>query len=417
MQNDQDYLQEELQHQRTLLKTNTTNLRVTEEQIALFGPANTPLHLLHQREWAESERTKALKSVQKLEQQLRDTRRDDGKSQRAKTPGVSTEVLLHTLPTGLLHLYSRESLPLLKHIVSNPSAASTTVVLTSWIEQFSYTCTDTIHLDPGKSHTICQLPILKLDEIASIYEVRQAVLHTRTSYLHDGQESLLFLQDYDIRFLARDALIWAIIVDDTTIHDLSHHIAAWVTPNAKPVVKMLRHAADYHPTGQLWGYQDNGAAHQRAAIVRGQIKAIFQALKEKGEITYINSPISFGRKANEVQQRVNLSVDSLAHRQANCIDGAVLYASLIERADMNPVIVLVPGHAFVGWETWTGSGQYEFLETTMTESHAFEDAFNQGMREFAAVQPSIDRPLFDPKGFAVLLKITELRARGVLPQG
>ncbi len=415
MQNDLDDFRRELQHQRKLLNTHTSSLQVTEEQIAFFGPAAIPLHLWHQREWAEAERTKALQKIQELEQRLGDEGQRVSESRHVGTPQVIVEVLLSMLPTGLLHLYSRDSLPLLKYRVSNPSNIPKTVILTSWIEQFSFTRTDTIPVKPGHSQMVAQLPVLKLDEIASIYEVRKAVLHTRASYLDDGHESLLFLQDYDIQFLARDALVWAIIVDDATVHDLSHHVAAWVTPNVGPVVEMLRHAADCHPARQMWGYQGDGAVSQRATIVREQVEAIFLALKEKGEITYINAPISFGRKANEVQQRVNLPADSLAHRQANCIDGAVLYASLIERAAMNPVIVIVPGHAFVGWETWAGSGQYEFLETTMTGSHAFEDAFNQGMCEFAAAQPSIGRPLFDAKGFAVMLDVKALRLRGVIP--
>lgn len=210
-------------------------------------------------------------------------------------------------------------------------------------------------------------------------------------------------------------IIWAIIVDEDTVHDLSYQVVAWVTPNTRPITEALQIAADYSPTGQLWGYQNGDTEQQQAAIVREQVKAILQALKEQVRIRYINAPISFGQKADQVQQRVNLPKDSLELRQANCIDGAVLYASLIERAAMNPVIVIILGHAFVGWETWDGSGQYEVLETTLTGSHTFEEALERGIQEFEGAEPLVGRPLFHPDGFAVLLDVKALRERGVLP--
>jgi len=333
----------------------------------------------------------------------------------ARTPEIDVQILVKSLPTGVLHLYSDDNLPLLKYNITNRMDKPISVIVSSWIEQFSYTRSDTVYLNPGQSQVVAQLPTLKLDEVAALYEVRRAVLHTRACYLENGQEFLIFIQDHDIQFLARDVIIWAIIVDENTIYDLSYQIAAWVTPNTGPIVEMLRYAADYSPSGQLWGYQGSDTAEQRAKLVRGQIKAIFQALKEKAGITYINAPISFGKKANEVQQRVNLPKDSLAYRQANCIDGAVLYASLIERAAMNPMIIIVPGHAFIGWETWDRAQQYDFLETTMTGSHSFEKALETGRQEFKKAEPFLGRSLFDPGGFAVLLDIKALRARGILP--
>ena len=49
-------------------------------------------------------------------------------------------------------------------------------------------------------------------------------------------------------------------------------------------------------------------------------------------------------------------------------------ASLLEAASLQPAIVLVPGHAFVAWETWEGTDEWDYLETTMIASHDFEAA-------------------------------------------
>ena len=39
-------------------------------------------------------------------------------------------------------------------------------------------------------------------------------------------------------------------------------------------------------------------------------------------------------------------------------------ASVLQSADMHPMIVFTPGHAQVAVETWSGSGQYFLIETT-----------------------------------------------------
>ncbi len=53
-------------------------------------------------------------------------------------------------------------------------------------------------------------------------------------------------------------------------------------------------------------------------------------------------------------------------------------ASLLEAASLQPAIVLVPGHAFVGWETWEGTDEWDYLETTMIATHDFDAARRRG---------------------------------------
>jgi hypothetical protein len=400
-------IDEQLHHLRKILRQHTQNLRITETHIASFAFNMVPIHLLNQQEFLEIERTKILQKIQELEQHRG--------NEFVRQIEIKVQILYKFLPTGILHLYSQEDLPIVKFHIVNTTNTAKTIVFSSWIEQFSYLRSDTVQIAPEQSQSLTQLPTLRQDEIASLYEIRKAILHTRVSCIENGQESLLSLQDYDIQFLARDVITWAIVPDENTVRDLSYQIAAWVTPNDRAVVEMLRSAADYSPTGALWGYQGGGSMEERATRVRSQVEAIFRALKLKAEMTYISASISFGKQANEVQQRVNLPKDSLLNRQANCIDGAVLYASLLERAAINPAIVLTKGHAFVGWEISPGSKQYEFLETTMTRNHSFEEAFKRGMEQFHRVSSLLERPFFDSQGFARLIDIKEIRSRGIFP--
>lgn len=135
-------------------------------------------------------------------------------------------------------------------------------------------------------------------------------------------------------------------------------------------------------------------------------------------MVYIDSPLNLGEQAGQVTQRVRLPTESLAAGgSANCIDGTVLFASLLELASIDPFIVIVPGHAFVGWRIWQGVHEYEFLETTMIGSDDFNAAQQVAQAQYndALMRGYLNRGLFDPAGFARLIDVAACRTKGILP--
>jgi hypothetical protein len=166
------------------------------------------------------------------------------------------------------------------------------------------------------------------------------------------------------------------------------------------------------------GYQGASTLAQGAEIVRAQAQAIFATLKQEANLIYINSALNMGRQAGQVTQRVRLPSEILAAGgSANCIDGTVLFASLLELASLEPVVVLVPGHAFVGWRIWHEVNQYEFLETTMIGSSDFASAQQVGQQEYeeALAKGYFSRGLFNPGGFARLVDTAACHMKGILP--
>ena len=142
-----------------------------------------------------------------------------------------------------------------------------------------------------------------------------------------------------------------------------------------------------------------------------QAKAIFTALKKDYQLTYINSAIAYG-KSSENPQRVRLPKDSLTQKSANCIDGAVLYASALESIGMNPHIIILPTHAFVCYDTKEdASGQFSCIETTWTGSSTFEDAVARGNQEY---QEEIANGDFK-SGNSQDLSVANLRMIGIYP--
>src|SRR3954469_7955536 len=138
-------------------------------------------------------------------------------------------------------------------------------------------------------------------------------------------------------------------------------IASWVTPHDPQVEQILAAAKEYMPGRRLPGYElsKSAAAQERSTFL--QAKAIYQALQGSG-LSYVKSSMTFG--GNEGwSERVRTPRQSLEQRSANCIDSAVMYASLFENLDMQPVVVVVPGHAYVGVRVAPGSNRYLYIET------------------------------------------------------
>ena len=61
-------------------------------------------------------------------------------------------------------------------------------------------------------------------------------------------------------------------------------------------------------------------------------------------IAYVLPPKSFERQGQMVRQ----PADILSHQVGTCLDLALLYASCLEQAGLNPLIVLIEGHAITG---------------------------------------------------------------------
>jgi hypothetical protein len=337
-----------------------------------------------------------------------DTEKDTGLL-GAATTGLEAKVHLRMahVPSAIYHLFDREANPLVSCEVRNASDTETRRLrVSSFIDGYSVHAVDTVELAPLSTHTFDQLPVLDHEAVRDVTELRRATLNILVEAL-DGQIELHKTEP--IWLLARTTAPLAVL-DPTTgqWQDLTRYFGAFVTPNAPSLMTYLRVAADYHPDGRLIGYQGGLAA------IEPQVKALFEALKQDADITYVNSLIDFNPEQGAASQRVRLPRESLADREANCIDGTVLFASLLEGISLSPAIVLVPGHAFVAWETWRDSGKWRYLETTMIGTSTFEQAHASG-ESTAEHYKALAESTGNPRYFR-LLPLLELRANyGITP--
>jgi hypothetical protein len=325
---------------------------------------------------------------------------------------VTTALRLQPIPTGIYHLLDPATNPLLIVTVQNETHEPRRVCISAYLEGISAQAIQTIELtrmDKGK--TIKLLPSLLPGPARLITQVQRGTLHvivTIYGSTRDTWSQLVESHDtQSVLLLSRNTSFNSVIDPQTGLPpDLVRYYGAWVTPHIEPIQALLRRAAELTPEQQIWGYQGD------PDVVPRQVEALYNALKVVG-ITYVNSVIDFGAGPGLLTQRTRLPRESLKHRVANCIDGTVLFASLLESASLHAGIVLVPGHAFVSWEKWPGTDQWDYLETTMIATHDFAAANAYG-RDLAQKWFSAKSQAGADSG-AQLLSLNDLRAEGVWP--
>jgi hypothetical protein len=390
-QNEFDQLREEAYRQR--LQTESLRRQV----YAQADPASSPVFVqLQSAEKTLAEIENKRQQAEALSPQNASARSlvlDSRRTQTLlgpETTGLDVQINLRMaqVPTAICHLLDPAQHPLVSCSVREAKNTKRRLRIVSFIDGYSAKAIDTVELDPLGKHEFDQLPTLFPDRIRRLTELTRATLNVLVEDL-DGKVELQ--QTKPIWLLARTTAPLA--VKDTkngTWQDLTPYLGAFVTPNAPAVMGFLREAARFQPQGQFVGYQGDKNSTE---IVKAQVKAIFDALKERAQIAYVNSVIEFSPEEETVtvNQRVRLPQESLKERQANCIDGTVLFASLLEGISLNPSIVVMPGHAFVGWETWEKSDKWNFLETTMIGSDSFEQACGsaESLAAFYASLPDV----------------------------
>jgi hypothetical protein len=398
-------IKREINHVQSLILSTQRNLSILEGIITRQGVANVDLYF----------RKAALEDdLAQLHNRLHNAEARKQEASIDESLQVSVEVLYTHLPSGVLALYNPQTMPLLKYDILNNTEHPIELVLQSEIEDFSFSFSDSVQVSPKLEETFYQLPPLKADKVKALTEGTKAVVHTSVKGLRNRGANTDKPKDFEVYLMARNVIRWAVpdVAKGFGYISLLDHIAAWVTPHTKLVTQTLRDAADYPPLS-FDGYPK---AHD-PEFVRSQISAIYQMLQKKVQLAYINSPFAVGPNNGEERQTVRLPDESLRARSANCVDGAVLYASLIELASLEPVIVFLKDHALVGWKTGAGSNTYEFLDTTMTRDILFEDALDRGTGRYQQLvrEGWFNRDVFDPAGFARLLDVKALHISGIHP--
>lgn len=175
-------------------------------------------------------------------------------------------------------------------------------------------------------------------------------------------------------------------------HDTGEFFAAYVNEDNPKIDQILREALNTRIVNRFWGYQGKSAD-----IVDKQVYALWYVLQKRN---FKYSSISNSSLSSNVvfTQRVRTFDDALQSAQINCVDGSVLFASLLKAININPILVRIPGHMFVGYYTDRMHQNMHFLETSMIGDVNLDDFFPEEKLDSTVAgksQESVSRLMFD----------------------
>jgi len=230
-------------------------------------------------------------------------------------------------------------------------------------------------LAAGASHTYVFAPAF----LPRFYKNHEIVAATAQVSVSDMSGHSVYENTVPVRIRSCEDMYWGYGFKYASF------IASWVTPHDLTVEAVLGRATSYTPDHRLPGYEDwkNAAGQEQETYV--EARAIFLTLKRMG-LSYVNSFSTLGAH-KELSERVRMPRVSLGQSSANCIDAAVMYASLFENLGMDATVVIVPGHAYAGVRVARGSSKFLFIDAALTGRTTFEAAVasaERGLTRFSA---------------------------------
>ena len=215
-----------------------------------------------------------------------------------------------------------------------------------------------VDLRPNQPVEISPVNIVMLSEY--LFSLTEKLVGSVTVEAVQGDE-VLASQVSTIELLAYDQWTGVLFMPETA--------AAFMTPNHPKVQEVISAASLYL---QKWcgdpaftGYQS-----RNPNIVKQQMGAIYAALQEQN-IAYTMPPASY-----EQAQRIRMPDSVLESKSGTCLDLSVLYCTCLEAVGLNPLLLIVKGHAFAGcWleeETFSDCLQYDVSAVTKRIAHGID---------------------------------------------
>lgn len=207
--------------------------------------------------------------------------------------------------------------------------------------------------------------------------------------------------------------------------DLAWMFAAYVNEDHPMVDEVLKIALSTGIVRSFTGYQTKDIDE-----VRNQVRAIWTALSMMG-IRYSSITASSNRSEIAFSQHVRLVGESSKANQANCADGSVLIASVLEKIGIETELIKVPGHMYVRFwlDPWEANNKHWCcLETTLMgegfpppkspRAQALQAADKSYVSAWTVANASFEKErekFTTDSGDFKIINIGEARKRGIIP--
>ncbi|MES2654057.1 MAG: DUF3320 domain-containing protein [Bacteroidota bacterium] len=251
-------------------------------------------------------------------------------------------------------------------------------------------------------------------QVSSKYlaELTEKIAGSFTLSVTVGNE-LVFKEHYKIDILAYDQ--W------NGIALMPEMLTAFITPNHPEISNVIRKASAIL---EKWTGNPSFDEYQsrNPNRVRKQMAAIYEVIAEMQPI-YCSVPASF----EETGQRIRLTDTIFANKLANCLDISLLYAACLEAVGINPLVIIIKGHAFVG--AWLIDES--FADTVNDDPSLISKRTADGINEIVVVEStcmnagqntpfdvavlSANQKMTDTDSFLLFIDVKRARFSGIRP--
>jgi hypothetical protein len=184
--------------------------------------------------------------------------------------------------------------------------------------------------------------------------------------------------------------------------DTSVCFAAFVNEDHPWINSVLQEAIASGSVRAFTGYQNGPQS------VLQQAQAIWDALAARG-LSYVNVATDSGTSPQVSTQYVRFLDQSVHDQGANCVDASVLFASILRRIGLKPVLLFRPGHCFTAFYDSVDATHLVAFETTMLGNASFAAAAAEGGKELQATLPFLGTPQYS------IVDIALCRQQGINP--
>ncbi|MFH1780134.1 MAG: hypothetical protein ABH803_03245 [Candidatus Micrarchaeota archaeon] len=280
-------------------------------------------------------------------------------------------------------------------------------IITVEIPEWSEKASQTVFLKPNEIRVL-QFTLAFKDKLYKNREYQTA----QVSYAAEKNGQQVYSAVQDIGITSATQLVFVKEFGNETVF-VPFLAAQWVTPNDPCVEKVISAAKELMPNRAFSDYQGYAGKtdEEKALLTMQQAQAVYETLQAHG-MSYVNSLITFG-DPKDFSQNVRLPFESIETKNANCIDGTVLYAAIFEKIGLEPIIIIVPGHAFVAVRNDRNSSSVTFIETTATGTKSFQEAAIAAEERYN--QEMEDLRQGNNQSMAVIIDVKTARSLKVLP--
>ncbi len=271
----------------------------------------------------------------------------------SRTSKTIVEVRVEShVPLSAYRVMTSRVRPLARVTITNADAVLHHYRVDTTLSTVTDTTTKTASVDAGRRVTLLATPPLArtFDDKAQTAD-RAGTIEIHVS-MTDEAEKKVFDEVAPVTLLGNDGLLLT-----------SEFVSAWVDPRALGLDALIASARKRAP-------------HVGPSQIYDELRARGFVVNHDAFVVDETSLVARARKPNEV----------LASKSGNLLEGVLLYASALEAAFFQPMIVIRPGHVYVGWRPLLSDPVpptgLSFIELSNLVDDDFSTAVSKGLRAY-----------------------------------